>query len=173
MTGFKPQTSAVGSDRSTNWATITAQMLVLFYIKFLWGSPKVAAVVRANNISTGSLVRTNDVTRRGRKKSFRPHFFVQQKLWKLVSTKIPFLTSPHCVWLGPIISTCPGMREREMENWYEKEWENTHYWGKYPCMTGLQFFKRMCHPRPLFHLLSPFETNVHLVYGARIQTLDL
>ena len=113
MTGFKPRTSAVGSNRSTNWATITAQMLVLFYIKFLWGSPKVAAVVRANNISTGSLVRTNDVTRRGRKKSFRPHFFVQQKLWKLVSTKIPFLTSPHCVRLGPIISTCPGMRERE------------------------------------------------------------
>ena len=30
MTGFKPRTSGVGSDRSTNWATTTAQMFCFF-----------------------------------------------------------------------------------------------------------------------------------------------
>ena len=31
MTGFEPRTSGIGSDRSTNWATTTAQLLALGY----------------------------------------------------------------------------------------------------------------------------------------------
>ena len=29
MTGFEPQTSGIGSDRSTNWATTTAPAIVI------------------------------------------------------------------------------------------------------------------------------------------------
>ena len=32
MTGFELQTSGIGSDRSTNWATTTAQYLFTFYV---------------------------------------------------------------------------------------------------------------------------------------------
>ena len=35
MTGFEPQASGVGSDRSANWATNTARTLLLFVIE-LW-----------------------------------------------------------------------------------------------------------------------------------------
>ena len=40
MTGFKPQTSGIGSDRSTNWATTTAQFeeilhLQIYFIHYL------------------------------------------------------------------------------------------------------------------------------------------
>ena len=31
MTGFEPQTSGIGSDCSTNWATTTAQNIELFW----------------------------------------------------------------------------------------------------------------------------------------------
>ena len=31
MTGFEPRTSGIGSDRSTNWATTTAQKLLTFF----------------------------------------------------------------------------------------------------------------------------------------------
>ena len=36
MTGFKPQTSGIGSNRSTNWATTTAQATTtaLLYVYF-------------------------------------------------------------------------------------------------------------------------------------------
>ena len=30
MTGFEPRTSGIGSDRSTNWATTTAQSFAIF-----------------------------------------------------------------------------------------------------------------------------------------------
>ena len=35
MTGFEPRTSGIGSDRSTNWATTTAQPTntLIFFIK--------------------------------------------------------------------------------------------------------------------------------------------
>ena len=30
MTRFEPRTSGIGSDRSTNWATTTAQQIILY-----------------------------------------------------------------------------------------------------------------------------------------------
>ena len=41
MTGFKPQTSDVGSDCSTTWATTTAQLLHIFTLYFWSGVLKV------------------------------------------------------------------------------------------------------------------------------------
>ena len=32
MTGFEPRTSGIGSDRYTNWATTTAQYLIIIVI---------------------------------------------------------------------------------------------------------------------------------------------
>ena len=34
MTGFEPRTSGIGSDRSTNWATITA-WTYMFDVKYV------------------------------------------------------------------------------------------------------------------------------------------
>ena len=39
MTGFEPQTSGIGSDRSTNWATATA-LIKCIYCKVLEFSQK-------------------------------------------------------------------------------------------------------------------------------------
>ena len=39
MTGFEPRTSEIGSDRSTNWATTTAHLLIVAYnIRPEWSS---------------------------------------------------------------------------------------------------------------------------------------
>ena len=33
MTGFKPRTSGIGSDRSTNWATTTAHFTIVIFFE--------------------------------------------------------------------------------------------------------------------------------------------
>ena len=40
MTGFEPRTSGIGSDRSTNWATTTAQDPLTFAFQASGASPK-------------------------------------------------------------------------------------------------------------------------------------
>ena len=47
MTGFEPRTSGVGSDRSTNWATTTAQML-----RVKCDIPRRPPTVTLHNLST-------------------------------------------------------------------------------------------------------------------------
>ena len=46
MTSFKLQTSGIGSDRSTKWATTSAPSGIVFHYNFYWIEFKARLVIR-------------------------------------------------------------------------------------------------------------------------------
>ena len=60
MTGVKPQTSGIKSDRSTNWATTTSRLLPICLFYFLFGLEKlqwliITLLVKVNNLKMSSI----------------------------------------------------------------------------------------------------------------------